>query len=55
MTLLHLSGGVSNPPRTENHFIFEKKNYFKVIVKFYVVYQGWSKLIVIEYFIYLNN
>ena len=49
--MLNLRGGVCNPPRTEKHFIFEKNITLKVIVKFYVVDQGWSKMNLIEYFI----
>ena len=53
--MLNLRGGVCNPPKTKKYFICEKKITLKVIVKLYVVDQGWSKMTVIEYFIYLNN
>ena len=52
--ILSLKSHDYNPPRTKN-ILFLKKYYFKSIVKFYVDDQGWSKMYVIEYFIYLNN
>ena len=52
--MLNLRGGVCKPPRTEKHFIFWEDITLKVIVKFYVVGQGWSKMTVIEIVYYLT-
>ena len=47
--MLNLSGGVCKQPRTKN-ILFLEEITLKVIVKFYVVDQGWSKMTVIELF-----
>ena len=48
-------GVCSNTPITVKHFYFEENIILNVIVNLYVINQGWSKMTVIEYFIYLNN
>ena len=49
--MFNLRGGVCNTHRIEN--ILLEDITLKIIVKFYVVDQGWSKMIVIELFYYL--